>query len=194
MPDVFEVDYSFEECPVLRQLRHFMIGRGENETLYNRKSHMNQDINAEILAELRSLRRHNQFGAYFCIMLMLIVVAYISWSVREGQGAWSGRPRSQSAGPANVFSSEEVWSKISAALDEGDDQKALSIAQDFVARRPNYYYSHATLGSAYIALGDFTNAEAAYARAVDLYPEEEYEKALGAVRKRLARDRAARPK
>ena len=155
---------------------------------------MNQDSNAEILAELRSLRRHNQFGAYFSIMFMLIVVAYISWSVRERQGAWAGSPRSQAAPPANTFSSADVWSKISTALDEGDDHKALSIARDFVARRPDYYYSHATLGSAYIALGDFTNAETAYSRAVDLYPEEEYEKALGAVRKRLARDRAAQPK
>ena len=155
---------------------------------------MNQDINAEILAELRSIRRHSQYSAYFSIMFMLIFVAYISWSVRERQGMWSGRPQSQSATPTSVFSSAEVWSKISAALDEGDNQKALSVAQDYVARQPNYYYSHATLGSAYIAIGDFTNAEAAYARAVDLYPDEEYEKALAAVRKRLARDHAARPK
>lgn len=155
---------------------------------------MNQDINAEILAELRSMRRHSQYAACFTIMMVLVFIAYISWSVRERQSTWSGRPQAQSAAPASVFSSEEVWSKISAALDEGDNQKALSIAQDFVARQPSYYYSHATLGSAYIAIGDFTNAEAAYARTVDLYPDEEYEKALAAVRKRLARDNAARSK
>jgi tetratricopeptide (TPR) repeat protein len=155
---------------------------------------MNPDINAEILAELRSMRRHNQLGAYFTVLMVLIFIAYISWSVRERQSTWSGRQQSQSAPRANVVNSEEIWSKISAALDDGDNQEALSIARNFVARRPNYYYSHATLGSTYIAIGDFTNAEAAYARVVDLYPDEEYEKALAAVRKRLARDNSARSK
>ena len=65
----------------------------------------------------------------------------------------------------------------------------LSLAQSFVARLPNYHYTHACLGGVYVAMNDFTNAEAAYVRAVELYPAEEHEKALAAVRKRLARER-----
>jgi hypothetical protein len=38
-------------------------------------------------------------------------------------------------------------------------------------------------------MNDFTNAEAAYAQAVELYPIAEHEKALAAIRKRLARSK-----
>jgi cytochrome c-type biogenesis protein CcmH/NrfG len=87
--------------------------------------------------------------------------------------------------------SGDAWTDIQAALDRGDNQKALSLAKRFVARQPGYHYSHATLGSVYVAMNDFTNAESAYVRAVDLYPVEEHEKALAAIRKRLARERGA---
>lgn len=84
-----------------------------------------------------------------------------------------------------------AWAGIESALDRGENQRALSIARGFAARQPNFHYSHACLGSVYVAAGDFTNAETAYSRAVELYPSEENEKALAAIRKRLARERAA---
>lgn len=55
---------------------------------------------------------------------------------------------------------------------------------------PKYYYAYVVLGATYVATGDFTNAESSYVRAVQLYPDEENEGALAAVRKRLANDRA----
>lgn len=148
---------------------------------------MNEDVNAEILAELRSLRRHSQYGSYASFLFVLVAVAFLSWWVLERQrgGALASRPK-----PASTFSSGEVWSRVSDALDEGDNEKAVSIAKDFVTRRPNYWYAHDTLGATYVAMGDFTNAEPAYARAVELYPDEETEKTLAAIRRRLANDRA----
>src|SRR5688500_10387092 len=107
---------------------------------------MNQDINQELLAELRSIRRHAQYEAYFMIIMALVLIAYMTWSATERQRAWPASSRSPSATPTPAFASGEVWSRISAALDAGDEGKALSIAQDFVARRPNYYYAHETLG------------------------------------------------
>ena len=152
---------------------------------------MNQEVNAEILAELRTLRRHTQYGAYSSFLFVLVAVAFLSWWVLERQrgGALTSQPK-----PASTFNSGEVWSRISAALDEGDNGRALSIANDFVARRPNYWYAHDILGTTYIAMGDFTNAESAYVRGVELYPDEEMEKTLATIRKRLANDRAARAK
>lgn len=147
---------------------------------------MNEETNAEILAELRSLRRYNAFGTFFVVLLGLICVAYVSWSVLERRPV----PQRTPAMPANTFNSDDVWSRISAALDEGDEQKAVSIANDFVVRRPKYYYAYVVLGATYVATGDFTNAESSYVRAVQLYPDEENEGALAAVRKRLANDRA----
>lgn len=84
-----------------------------------------------------------------------------------------------------------MWSSIELALDRGDNKSALSIARGCVTRQPNYHYAYATLGSVFVAIGDFTNAESAYMRSVELLPVEENEKILTAIRKRLARERAA---
>jgi len=166
-------------------------GRQHCSMIYGtgRRAFMDQDTNAEILGELRSMRRHTQYGAYFSTLLALVVTAFVSWSVLERQRGWA--VTSKPATQANAFSSGKVWSEISAALDEGDDQKAVSIAKDFVSRRPNYYYAHELLGTTYIAMNDFTNAESAYVRVVELYPDEEASKTLTTVRLRLARDRGA---
>ena len=60
------------------------------------------------------------------------------------------------------------------------------MAQALVARQPDYYYGHAYLGAIYLAMGDVTNAETQYSRAYKLFPNEESQKDLAAVRKRLA--------
>jgi cytochrome c-type biogenesis protein CcmH/NrfG len=63
---------------------------------------------------------------------------------------------------------------------------ALSMAQSLVRQQPDYSYGHAWLGSIYLAMDDVTNSEAQYSRAYQLFPSEEYEKDLAAVRKRMA--------
>ena len=60
------------------------------------------------------------------------------------------------------------------------------MGQALVAAQPNYYYGHAYLGEIYLAMGDVTNAEAQYLRAHELFPNEESDKDLAAVRKRKA--------
>jgi len=150
------------------------------------------DTNQEILNELRSLRRHTQFSAYVAVLLVALGIAYLTWLRLEQKRAWQAYYQSRPATPqqnAAQNTQESVWPSIDAALDRGDNQKALSIAQSFVARQPGYHYSHASLGTVYVAMGDFTNAEAAYLRAVELFPSEDHEKVLAAIRKRLARDR-----
>ena len=73
-----------------------------------------------------------------------------------------------------------------------DFPKALSVAQALVARQPNYYYGQAYLGAIYLAMGDVTNAEIHYSRAYELFPNEQSDKDLAAVRNRLADGRALR--
>ena len=155
---------------------------------------MNEDTNQEILSELRSLRRSTQVSAFLAIIVLALGIGYVTWLRLEQKRASQARYQSRSATPSQSAAQdtqEGVWTSIDAALDRGDNQKALSIAQSFVARQPGYYYSHASLGNVYLAMNDFTNAEAAYLHAVQLYPAEEYEKALAAIRKRLARDRGS---
>jgi tetratricopeptide (TPR) repeat protein len=67
-----------------------------------------------------------------------------------------------------------------------DFPAALSMAQSLVARQPNYDYGHTYLGYIYLAMNDITNAETQYLQADKLFPGEENEKNLAAVRKRLA--------
>ena len=60
------------------------------------------------------------------------------------------------------------------------------MAQTLASRQPNYYYGHAYLRAIYLAMDDVTNAEAQYSQAYRLFPNEESEKDLAAVRKRMA--------
>jgi cytochrome c-type biogenesis protein CcmH/NrfG len=60
------------------------------------------------------------------------------------------------------------------------------MAQALIARQPDYAYGHAYLGYVYLVMDDLTNAEAEYARAYQLFPDEADQKDLDAVRKRLA--------
>jgi|ERR1043166_6529800 cytochrome c-type biogenesis protein CcmH/NrfG len=150
---------------------------------------MNDEINQEILNELRSLRRHSQVAFYISLLFMAVAIGGVTWLRLER--FWRGYSQPRSAAPSGISAQaqETAWPGIAAALDQGDNQKALALAQSFVARQPGYHYAHATLGSVYVAMGNFTNAEAAYLRAIELYPDEENEKALAAIRKRLARER-----
>ncbi len=161
---------------------------------------MNEDIDREILSELRNLRKVNQRAFWFnvvSIVVLLLFCGYALWRMARLRAASSRRQdfvqavekADSSRGTAQRKEEEpSSWSDIAAALDRGDNAKALAIAKLMVSRQPKYHYSHSCLGSVYIALADFTNAETAFRTCYELYPCEENEKSLAAVRKRLAND------
>lgn len=152
---------------------------------------MNEDINREILNELRKLRRWSQGSVYLGLLALGVLAAYIAFYRPQLLRSRSAHdPQATLRQGSAQESQETVWSSIETALDRGDNQRALSIAQSFVQRQPGYHYAHAILGSVYVAMSDFTNAEAAYVRAFELYPAAEHEKALAAIRQRLTRERA----
>ncbi|MGB7746540.1 MAG: hypothetical protein WBN75_04555 [Verrucomicrobiia bacterium] len=126
---------------------------------------MSEDINQEILTELRKPRRSNQ-TVVFVACFVLIVVTFIS---RQ-------KPSSQ----------EHSWTAVDTAMKQLDYPKALYLTQANVARHPNYYYGHSYLGFIYLAMDDLTNSEAEYLRAYELFPSEQNEKDLAAIRKRVA--------
>lgn len=130
---------------------------------------MSDDINREILGELRKLKR------VFYLMLVLIAIGVVPAFFRG-----FSRGISQ-AGPS--------WQSVDTAMKRQDFPKALAEAQALVAQQPNYYYGEAYLGVIYLAMGDLTNAESHYLRAYELFPNEESQKDLAAVRKRLAEQR-----
>ena len=125
---------------------------------------MSDDINQEILAELRKVRR------MFYLTLAFVIIGALPTFY---QGFSRGRSQ---ATPS--------WQRVTTAMQRQEFSTAMSMAQTLVASQPNYYYGHAYLGAIYLAMGDVKNAEAHYSRAYELFPNEESEKDLSAVRKR----------
>ena len=126
---------------------------------------MSEDINQEILNELRKLKR------VFYVILVFVIL---------------GSVPAFYAGFTRGLSKANSWDQVMTAMRRQDFPKALSMGQALVASQPNYYYGHAFLGAIYLAMGDITNAEAQYSRAYELFPNEESDKDLAAVRKRKA--------
>jgi cytochrome c-type biogenesis protein CcmH/NrfG len=129
---------------------------------------MSEDINQEVLKELRKVTSWGR--RVFWLLLLLLIVSILSYPI-------SRRPRSASR-PGS-------WESVTTAVRQQDFQTALAEAQALVAQEPSYYYGHAYLGAIYLAMGDVTNAELHYSRAYELFPNEEADKNLAAVRKRL---------
>lgn len=125
---------------------------------------MSEDINREVL-ELRKSKR-----AFYVSLVFIILGAVPAFY----------------AGFTRGLSKADSWDHVTTAMKRQDFPKALSLGQALVASQPNYYYGHAYLGAIYLAMGDVTNAEAQYSRAYELFPNEQGEKDLAAVRKRKA--------
>jgi tetratricopeptide (TPR) repeat protein len=126
---------------------------------------MSDDINREILLELRKLKR-----VFYLVLVFVILGSVPAFYVGFTRG--SSKPNS--------------WDQVTTAMRRQDFSKALSMGQALVSSQPNYYYGHAYLGAIYLAMGDVTNAEAHYLRAYELFPNEESGKDLAAARNRKA--------
>jgi len=132
---------------------------------------VNEKIQAEILSGT---------GLAVALVAILILVVIPSVVLRV--------KRQLDASPGFIPKRSE-WRDVSAAMSQSDYVKARFLAQEIVGREPRYYYGYAYLGNIALATGDLTNAEAQYARAYELFPNEDNEKNLAAVRKRLAKER-----
>jgi tetratricopeptide (TPR) repeat protein len=127
---------------------------------------MNDDINQQILIELRKLRQISQRMSYFTLILVVAAVAFIAIEHQQRQNKYP-------------------WDKVDTAWYQQDYPKALSLAQAIVAQQTNYYYGHQYLGNIYLAMNDLTNAEVEYSRAYQLFPNKEREETLESVQKRI---------
>ena len=122
------------------------------------------DLNQQILAELRSLRRSNQWGLTFALLVLCGVCVY----------AYLRLPRPH----------HSPWDQVAAAREDGDYTKALRLTKALSDAHPSDYYGHQYLGIIYLAMGDTANAEREYVRAYELKPTPDIQEELDAVRKR----------
>jgi cytochrome c-type biogenesis protein CcmH/NrfG len=112
--------------------------------------------------------------AWFCLLIVIAGVVFVAVMERSRKRTTQGN------------NSLRPWDAVNAACSRLDFPQALSLAKAVVAYDTNDYYGYSYLGNIYLAMGDLTNAEAAYLRAYDLFPHEQNEKNLTAVRKRQA--------
>ena len=129
---------------------------------------MSGDVNQELVNELRKLR--SGVTRVFWLMIVFVVLAVISFP-------FSSRYR-----PASQVSS---WDSVQTDVRRQDYKKALAEAEVLVSREPNNYHGEAYVGLINLLMGNVKEAEAHYSKAYQLFPTEQNEKELAAVRKRL---------
>ena len=131
---------------------------------------MNEDATQQaLLSEVQKLRRTTRRIFWLFLILGTVSILWMPLAPRPGRD-------------------EPGWDKVQAAMRRGDSAAALRLSLLLVDRQPSYYYGHAYLGLIYLTMNDLANAEAEYLRAYQLFPSEENEKNLAAVRKRLTNE------
>lgn len=134
---------------------------------------MEENISNQILAELKKLNKLNKLMSIIVLVLLILLIASFSF-------------RYMIQTNSNAHTDElDSWSQVSSAMDKADFDKALEIALHLNEKTPDYYYNHVWLGSIYVAINNLTEAEKHYARAYELFPAEDIERDLNAVRKAL---------
>ena len=135
---------------------------------------MTDDIGKQILEEVKSFNRMNKkLSICALVFLSVFIFGYIPY-----MHSHSGQ--SQTPPPSNPS-----WHEVRFLIDQTEYDKAITLTPTLIQKSPNYYYGYTTLGGIYLAKGDFVNAEVNFAKANDLFPTEESEKDLRAVRKVL---------
>ena len=148
---------------------------------------MNNDIGQQILTELREqTRRTIQANRSALILLLFIAIAVAAYAYLRFR-LYSHPRQTQQQHEEQPLS----WKAVDSAMECLDYDKALSLAQHITAANPDYYYGHLYLGNIHLARGQLDKAEAEYSRAYELFPSEDNEKYLLALRKRRERQSAS---
>ena len=137
---------------------------------------MNEDINREILIELRKLRQINQRMSYLSLVVLIAAIAFIGITEYQYKHSHSAQTSSQ------LY----PWRDVDAAFNQLDYSKAISLAQTILAHDTNDSWGYNYLGIIYSRMGNLTNAEAAYERAYQLFPSKTREEDVAAIQKRIA--------
>jgi tetratricopeptide (TPR) repeat protein len=143
---------------------------------------MSEETNRQILEELRSMhtlaRKYHKANMVAVAILGVFVIAFlVTIPLRH-------RLYSHGRSPAETV---ESWHQARTLLDQGEMEKGKQMIERLLLKYPNYYYGHSLLGSVYQEMGNPEAAEKCYSRAVDLFPDEDNEKILAAIRKAIQR-------
>jgi cytochrome c-type biogenesis protein CcmH/NrfG len=145
---------------------------------------MNDDSNQQLIdelhklaAQLRQLRHATNIALVVCLVLVIGFSIYLPIRYRSLATSRSRQLTQQT--------STDSYNTVRSAMDCLDYDKATQILQRIVQQYPNDYYGFAYLGNIAVTTGRLKDAERYYSRAYALFPSDDYEKPLRAVRKRL---------
>ncbi len=137
----------------------------------NETASQKEDINQQILSEVRGLHHTNQWILLVTIVVLIIAV-YLVYEI----------PRRTSP-----------WSPVQQAVRHYDYERALNLAKSIVREHPEDYYGHEYLGYVYLQMGNLNQAELEYSRAYELAPPQRVKSELEEVRRRLERQSRVQP-
>ena len=87
----------------------------------------------------------------------------------------------------------DAWREARVLVDKGEIDKGRAMISRMIARNPRNYYGYRLMGFVEQERGDLKAAETNFARACELFPTEENEKNLAAIRKVQAQAGAVHP-
>ena len=147
---------------------------------------MEEDIQKQILEELRhqtamvkKVTKANTIA--IAVLLTLFVISLALTPFIRNMLNSSNAPSQRS----------DSWQEARSLLDQGEHQRAQVMLQNLIKKYPAYYYGYAILGSLHQELGNAKEAEVNYAKAYDLFPTDENEKTLRAIRIVLEKNKTA---
>jgi len=148
---------------------------------------MSEETERQIVEELRNLnavaRKTSKATTIALLILGVFVVAFFA-TVPLRHKLYS-RVTSPSQ-------ERDTWAQARTLMDEGEMDKGKEMLERLLREYPDYYYGHALLAFFYQEIGDLNAAEKSYAQAADLFPTEENEETLEAIREAIQRkERAA---
>lgn len=140
---------------------------------------MNDNDFTELLQEMRKqtalLRQANRISTTVSIIFGVLLILAVAGSI------YLTTVQSKRLGVS--YKHEDSWQDARNLLDKGNFKEGIDMTQRLINKNPDYYYGYAVMGSVYHELGDMNKAEQYYSKAFDLFPTEDNEKTLKAIRK-----------
>ncbi|MBI5676525.1 MAG: tetratricopeptide repeat protein [Nitrospirae bacterium] len=134
----------------------------------------------DILAELKKHTSFSKQSNRLNIVAIFILVIFVMIALTAP--AYIHR-----LGTSHKLTSQKIdtWHEARNLMDNGNLPSALQMIKRMIDKNPSYYYGYALIGTVYHEMGDLEKAEQNYAKAYDLFPLEDNEKTLKAIREAI---------
>jgi tetratricopeptide (TPR) repeat protein len=147
---------------------NFLLGYGNVDRVRTiaPRTVMNEDPLQDLIAEIRRIRRTTQTAWVVAILLLTTLVVVTVFQVHFER-------------------KNDSWVTVRRLADAAKYEEALTIARHLAEKDPDSPQTRILMGNLQLALGQLHQAEASYARAYELLPNEATMSLLNAVRARI---------